>query len=225
MSPLLLDLFCGGGGASAGYRNAGFDVIAVDIADRSRAMGRLGIPFARCDWAEGLERFGRLADVIHASPPCQRYSRASACRPGLAATYPDLVGPVRDALIAAGKPWVIENVPGAPLAGPVQVCGTSFDLTAGFGPQKVELRRHRLFESNTVLAGAPCRHELTAIRVFGHGRPGNSGLRGPGYARATREAMGIGWMSRDELNEAIPPAFAEYIGRQLLPALNHGETP
>jgi DNA (cytosine-5)-methyltransferase 1 len=102
--PVLLDLFGGGGGAAEGYRRAGFRVISVDLADHSRALGRLGIEFHQLDWRDALGRFGRLADVIHASPPCQHYSIASRCRPGLAAKYPDLIGPVREALKAWGGP-------------------------------------------------------------------------------------------------------------------------
>lgn len=226
-APLLLDLFCGGGGCSEGYRRAGFSVIGADIADHSRAMrktGALFVQFARLDWREALRVFGRQAAVISASPPCQRDSKGSHCRPGLAATYPDLVPEVREALIATGKPWVIEQPdnPGArsKLPGAVKLCGTAFGLTTEFPPYgTVELRRERLFGSNVPLEGAPCAHRHTAIRVFGHGRPGNCDLRGPGYARACREVMGIGWMNRDELCEAIPPAFTFHIGRQLLASL------
>jgi len=155
---------------------------------------------------------------VHASPPCQRYSKASICRPGLAARYPDLIPPVRRALRKLGKPSIIENVPGSPLTNPVTLCGTMFGLGADFPPHgPVELQRHRLFESSVPLvAPRPCNHQVTAIRIFGHGRPGNSELRGPGYAEAGREAMGIWWMNRDQLDEAIPPAYANQVGGQVL---------
>jgi DNA (cytosine-5)-methyltransferase 1 len=211
--PLLLDLFCGGGGAAEGYRRAGFRVVGVDIADHSRAFARIG-DFHRMDWREGLRRFGRPAAVVTASPPCQRYSRACRCRPGLAAQYPDLIPPVRAALRATGKPYVIENVEGAPLLNPVVLCGSMFGLQAEFPPHgAVGLQRHRLFESNVPLAApGACRHELPALRVFGHGRPGNSHLTGPGYAQASRDVMGIWWMTRSQLDEAIPPAYTTHIG-------------
>ena len=217
----LLDLFCGGGGSAEGYRRAGFRVIGVDIEDHSRAFARIGCEFHRLDWQEGLRRFGSGADVIHSSPPCQRFSIASRCRPGLAARYPDLIAPVRVALQATGKPYVIENVPGAPLIDPVMLCGSMFGLQAEFPPHgTVGLQRHRLFESNVPLtAPAGCRHDLPALRVFGHGRPGNSELTGPGYAQASRAVMGIWWMARDQLNEAIPPAYAEHAGLQLMTAV------
>ena len=219
--PILLTLFGGGGGDAEGYRRAGFRVIGVYIEDHSRAFAWIGCEFHRMDWREGLRRFGRLAAAVHASPPCQRYSRASICRPGLAGRYPYLIAPVRTALQATGKPYVIENVEGAPLTDPVMLCGSMFGLRAEFpGRGTVGLQRHRLFESNVPLAAAGgCRHELRALRVFGHGRPGNSDLTGPGYAQASRDVMGIWWMTRDQLNEAIPPAYAEHVGRQLMAAL------
>ena len=220
-APVLLTLFCGGGGDAEGYRRAGFRVIGVDSADHSRAFARIGCEFHQMTWEMGLAKFGHLAAAVHASPPCQRYSRASICRPGLAGRYPDLIAPVRTALQATGKPYVIENVEGAPLVDPVMLCGSMFGLQAEFPPHgTVGLQRHRLFESNIRLtAPAGCRHELPALRVFGHGRPGNSDLTGPGYAQASRDVTGIWWMTRDQLNEAIPPAYAEHIGLQLVAAV------
>jgi hypothetical protein len=116
---------------------------------------------------------------------------------------------------------VLENVEGASLINPVTLCGSMFGLRAEFpGHGTVGLRRHRLFESSAPLtAPGPCRHGLPALRVFGHGRAGNSDLSGPGYAQASRDAMGIWWMTRDQLNEAIPPAYAEHVGLQLMAAL------
>ena len=218
--PVLLDLFSGGGGAAEGYRRAGFRVIGVDIEDHSRAFARIGCEFHRMTW-EGLARFAHLAAVVCASPPCQRYSRASICRPGLAGKYPDLIAPVRTALQATGKPYVIENVEGAPLTDPVMLCGSMFGLQAEFPRHgTVGLQRHRLFESNVPLtAPGACRHELPALRVFGHGRPGNSDLTGPGYAQTSRDVMGIWWMTRDQLDEAVPPAYAEHVGLQIMAAL------
>lgn len=169
-------------------------------------------------------------DAIHASPPCQRYSMMSKCRPGLADKYPDLVGPVRERLRETSLPHVIENVPGAPLIAPLELCGCDFGLTAEFNGRKYGLQRRRLFESdalrmngffrNTVLSGRPHCHPHPSFPVFGNGAPGNRpDLRGRGFTAAAREAMGIDWMTREELAEAIPPAFTEYVGSHLLAAV------
>jgi DNA (cytosine-5)-methyltransferase 1 len=220
-APVVLDLFCGAGGVAHGYRRAGFRVIGADIEDHGRAYAQIGGEFHQLPWETALDRFAAAADIIHASPPCQRYSIASRCRPGLAAKYPDLIPPVRTALLATGKPYVIENVEGAPLIDPLMLCGSMFGLSAEFGRHGlVGLQRHRLFESSVLLTPpGPCNHQLTALRVFGHGRPGNSTLTGPGYAKAAREVMGISWMTRDQLNEAIPPVYTEFVGYQLRGAL------
>src|SRR5271163_3870728 len=105
--PLLFDLFCKAGGATKGYQRAGFRVVGVDIEPQPNYCGD---DFIQGDVFEEWFDWSQV-DAIHASPPCQRYSRMSDCRPGLAATYPDFVGPVRELLSATGLPWVIENVP------------------------------------------------------------------------------------------------------------------
>jgi DNA (cytosine-5)-methyltransferase 1 len=201
--PRLLDLFCGTGGAAMGYHRAGFDVTGVDLAPQPHYP----FPFIRADaMTFPLDGF----DAIHASPPCQRWSAMTGCRPGLAAEYPDLIGPARERLEQSAVPWVIENVPGAPLHDPVTLCGHMFGLP---------LYRHRIFESSGFL-GHPSRHprHLTPGGRAGHWRPGEiisvSGNCSP--VALAREAMGIGWMSRAELAESIPPAYTEYVGAQLL---------
>lgn len=207
----LLDLFCGAGGAAKGYHDAGFTVVGVDIEPQPRYPYEFHHADAMTFPLDGF-------DAIHASPPCQHYSYASNCRPGLAAKYPDLVGPVRERLQATGLPYVIENVPGAPLHDPVELCGCHFGLTVMFGGAKFGLYRPRLFESNfPIPQPGPHRHEHRAFSVFGHGRPGNRpDMKGPGYAAAARAVMGCEWMRRDELDESIPPAFAEYAGLHLM---------
>jgi DNA (cytosine-5)-methyltransferase 1 len=153
-----------------------------------------------------------MFDAIHASPPCQRYSAMSACRPGLSDEYPDLVGPTRELLKQTGLPWVIENVPGSPLNDPIVLCGQMFGL---------ELYRHRLFEASLPLvAPEHPAHTMPASKA-GHWTPGTvmsvAGHCAP-IAKA-REVMGIDWMNRAELGESIPPAYTEFIGAQLLQAL------
>jgi DNA (cytosine-5)-methyltransferase 1 len=205
----LLDLFCGAGGAAMGYHRAGFEVVGVDIKPQPH------FPF-RFIQADALRPPVRLEDfdVIHASPPCQFYSTTKSLH---RAEYPDLVGRVRDLLRATGRPYVIENVPGAPLlqqasfavtdASRAALCGSSFGLP---------IWRHRWFESNIPLIGVACRHDLAPlpIDVTGTGGPGGR-HRKPASLDEARRALGIDWMTRPELSEAIPPAYTEWIGTQI----------
>jgi DNA (cytosine-5)-methyltransferase 1 len=217
--PLLLDLFCGAGGCSVGYHRAGFDVVGID----NRPQPRYPFPFIQGDALRPQVDL-REFDAIHASPPCQHYSVLSKMNKHK--TYPDLVQPIRAMLEASGLPWVIENVMGAPLRNAIKLCGSQFGLettTALHG--KVHLRRHRLFESNYLLTQAKpcsCRGRLH-VPVFGHGAGGvkHSRMRGKGVAQAAREVMGIDWMNRHELDQSIPPAYTEFIGRQLIRILEN----
>lgn len=201
----LLDLFAGAGGASAGYHRAGFEVVGVDISPQKNYP----FEFHQADALEFVKEHGHEFDAIHASPPYQRHSAMSNCRPGLAETYPDLVAPIRDLLVASGKPWVIENVPGSPLNNPITLCGHMFGL---------KLYRHRLFETSfEVTAPEHPKHLIPASRA-GHWKPGTimsvSGHIAP--IAVAREAMGIDWMNREELSESIPPVFTDFIGSRML---------
>ena len=214
--PLLLDLFCGAGGAAMGYHRAGFEVIGMDIKPQPH------YPF-RFLQADVLEVAWTAADVIHASPPCQAYSVLRRANPGT--EYPHLIGPTRERLKATGVPWVIENVPGAPLNHMIQLCGSMFGLGAG-GRQ---LRRHRWFEISIPILSPPCLHYGEAIGVYGGGPTGRytfeNGAKKDYYNRRggyqgtiaeKQEAMDIDWMNATELNQAIPPAYTEFIGERLL---------
>lgn len=206
MKPRLLDLGCNAGGLTAGYQKAGFYVEGVDIVAQPRYCGS---EFHQADMLTfPLEGF----DAVHVSPPCQRWSRMSACRPGLADTYPDLIAPMRERLVTSGLPYVIENVPGSPLIEPMLLCGSMFGLGT---------YRHRLFESNVPLhAPDHPKHVIPTSRA-GHWKPGTmmsiSGHVAPWSV--AKQAMGIDWMSRDELVEAVPPAMGLCVGEQLLAAL------
>lgn len=208
MRPRLLDLFCGAGGAAMGYHLAGFDVVGVDINPQKNYP----FEFHQADaMTYPLDGF----DAIHASPPCQAYSRLKAMWPEKRDAYPDLVGPTRERLHATGVPYVIENVPGAPLVDPLLLCGTMF----GLGARGMDLRRHRLFETNFFLPQYPCLHDKArkTIGVYGHG--GHSGKHRMANAAEAREALGIGWMNRDEMTQSIPPAYTQWIGERLITAL------
>jgi hypothetical protein len=216
---LLLDLFCGAGGCAVGYHRAGFDVVGVD----HRPQPRYPFPFREGDALETLEkliaghdlvtRCGkrlRLADVaaIHASPPCQAYSRATAWR-GDRASHPDLIGETRELLESTGKPWVIENVQEARplLRHPIMLCGSMFGL---------RVRRHRYFEC----PGLP----LVLVRPCQHRRTDYSHDHGAKQTEAEyRDAMGCDWMSVQEARQAIPPAYCQFIGRQLLNVVSSWE--
>jgi hypothetical protein len=207
----LLDLFCGGGGASAGYHAAGFDVVGVDIV----AQPDYPFPFVLAD-ALSVDLTG--FDVIAASPPCQRYSTATP--PHRRDQHPDLVGPIRHRLAAAvGAPggpqaYVIENVPGAPLRDPIVVCGDTLRLG---------VRRHRLFESNLPLTGTGCVHDRPTPPVAVYGTYGQQirrrylveGQTSPSTGDA-RTAMGIDWLPWPALTQAVPPAYTHWLGLQLM---------
>lgn len=229
MSPLILDLFCCEGGAAYGYCRAGFRVIGGDLNPRFEK--RYPYQFVSGDWRAILEVYAPFADAFHASPPCQGYTVATAGVPEIRAKYPRLIGDVREALEATGKPYVIENVVGArsEMQSPMLLCGSMFDLTATDDDGTVlRLERHRLFESNILLTPpSPCRHDKTIPvgGVYGGGRSNRweaKHVRRGGYtpAKHVREQLiGADWMTLHGLSQSIPPAYTEWIGRQLITAL------
>jgi len=208
-----------------GYHRAGFDVVGVDI----NPQPHYPFEFIQADALEFIAEHGHEYDVIHASPPCQVYSALRTCA---GKGHMGLVQPVRELLEQTGKPYIIENVPGAPLINPVVLCGTHFGLQTACGAQ---LRRHRLFESSfDILLVPPCQHSKNhrTIGIFGskardtgaekrhYSQPKETRGPPPDTILFTREdaqtAMGIDWMTQKELSQAIPPAYTEWIGRQLL---------
>lgn len=206
----LLDLFCGAGGAAVGYHRAGFEVVGVDIV-RQRHY-----PFAFVQ-ADALTYPLDGFDVIHASPPCQDHS-VSRNSSGKNHGTGWMLAAVLERFQRQGTPWVIENVVGAVLPSPIVLCGASFGLSAS----GMDLARHRLFQTSIAIMAPPCCHTRgNTIGVYGRGTNAwhRQKLGRNITAAEQREAMGIGWMTRDELTQAIPPAYTEYIGRQLLAAL------
>ena len=206
----LLDLYCKAGGASKGYQLAGFEVVGVDI----KKQKRYPYEFIQADCLELMKDmdFLRSFDVITASPPCQTHSITQHLRnaQGKSTDKIDLIPQTREALVASGKPYVIENVPGAPLIKPIQMCGSYFGL---------KVRRHRRFESNLPIVGSPCKHKEQGKPVGVYGSMRDEIPKGGHTAKTieeAREAMGIDWMIWGELVEAIPPIYTQEIGKQLL---------
>lgn len=201
--PIVLDTFCGGGGAGYGYHLAGFIVIGVD----SQPQPNYPFLFVQMDALEAIERFGSAFDLIHASPPCQRFSPMTRTA-GTQEQHPDMIAPVRTALVNSGIDYVIENVPEAPLYKSLLLCGTSFDL---------DVIRHRVFETSFAAAQPGCHHTKPVVE---HGRKPDLKRQYHGVTghfsgiKEARQAMQIYWMTQRDLSQAIPPAYTEFVGTQ-----------
>jgi len=221
MRPKALDLFCGAGGVSKGLHDAGFNVFGVDIAPMPEYPRSPGFEVVQADaLTYPLDGF----DLIWASPKCQRYSAATR-QSGDPSSYPDQIAPIRERLRSSNTPYVIENVIGAPLLDPITLCGAMFGLG---------VVRHRLFEcSFPIERPAHVEHKGSLVTGEYVTVAGNGGV--PAWTLAERElrglprhfagemslarwreAMGIDWMSRKTLVQAIPPKYAEFIGRAFL---------
>ena len=208
--PRLLDLFCGAGGAAMGYHRAGFDVVGVDINPQPNYPFEF-IQGDAIDYLQAVVDGEAHYHAIHASPPCQDHMRGGQ-HPTHGTGW--MLNACRRMLLLQGKPWVIENVPGAPMRADYRLCGCQFGL---------RLRRERWFETSWegFAFMEPCHHDGPVPSVVGTGTPSwVAKVLGynPGIAEL-RECMGIDWMNRKELSQAIPPAYTEFIGTQLLATL------
>lgn len=212
--PRLLDLFCGAGGCSVGYQRAGFEVVGVDLAPQPHYP----FEFHQGDALEYLREHGHEFDAIHASPPCQAYSSLQALHKHIERA--DLLAPTREALRLSGRLWVIENVIGAPIQSGIYLCGTMFDL---------RVYRHRWFETPFLIWQPP--HPRHTMPAYAHRAPDGRSrkeiyMAGDSFASVTGNAgsyagpgMGIDWMIGSELSQAIPPAYTEFVGRELMKAV------
>lgn len=218
MKPTIADLFCGGGGGAMGYHRAGFKVIGIDIVEQPHYP----FEFIKAD-ALKVELPG--CDAIHASPPCQGYTWATVRHRVKGKTYLDLIEPIRVRLVDAGVPHVIENVPNSPLRNPTFFEGPMFGLG---------VIRRRLFETNWWLPQPMYIKHKPPVMQESKADPGvmlqksayctvaGNGADGWSCRLADwQEAMGIDWMDRGEITQAIPPAYTEYIGKYLRGVLSH----
>jgi len=223
-----LDLFCGAGGASKGLADAGFDVVGVDIHSQPHYLYK----FVQANaLSPAIRRWLEEFDFIWASPPCQRYSVMTK-RWSRSDNHPDLIEPVRQMLLKSGIPYCIENVVGAPLLNPVMLCGSMFVNQTKHGSQ---LRRHRLFECSFPVKQPKCRHNKgSVIGVYGGGQhperrvPATIGVWGHAGGSSKRDnliqfgtqdrrdAMGIQWMTGNELSQAVTPSYSKYIAEQFI---------
>lgn len=196
--PRILDLFCCEGGAGMGYQLAGFEVTGVD----NRPQPRYPFEVIHADAIDLLSNAAFLDqfDAIHASPPCQAYSRATMSGGGVPSDHPDLVAPVRQLLMAQPRPWIIENVPLAPVRPDYILCGSQFGL---------RVRRHRWFETSWrgFSLIQPCAHPADELPFIHKDE------------RAYADELGGYWMSNKGGRQAIPPAYTEYLGTELLAVL------
>lgn len=206
--PRLLDLCCGGGGASRGYALAGFEVVGVDIEPQPHYPYEFHQADALTFPLDGF-------DAVHSSPPCQDYSATRHLR-GRPHGTADLLPQMLERLRASRLPWVVENVPGSEHVmgdNRVTLCGSAFGLG---------VRRHRVFATSFWCLAPPCSHRPgPTVDVTGHGRGISHARRQAGrklysFSQAERRAaMGIDWLNRDELAQAIPPAYTQFLGEEL----------
>ncbi|MFE9442520.1 SAM-dependent methyltransferase [Streptomyces sp. NPDC006602] len=207
--PKLLDLYCCQGGAGKGYRDAGFEVVGVDIAPQPRYPYK----FVQAHAIQYLFQHGHEFDFIHASPPCQRYSKTQRIQQN---EHPDLLAPTRGALREVGVPWVIENVMGAQpkMRNPVLLCGTYFGLNT---------YRHRLFESGGWELKPPDHpeHIRRQTKMGRRRKPDEMGIYVGNFIGVddAKDDLGVPWMSREGIRECIPPAYTEFVGKAFIEQL------
>lgn len=228
----LLDLYCCQGGASQGYEDAGYEVFGSDIAAQPRYRGwfhqgdaldvlrRLirgeGITFTRSRNGVVETRVMHLSDfdAIHASPPCQLHSKTHRI---MKSDFPALIGPTRELLEQTGLPWIIENVEDAlpEMRDPIMLCGETFGI---------ETYRHRLFETSFPIDEPEHPKHVAKVTKMGRRPIEGQYMHIVGNFTAVdkgREVMGMPWANRDGLREAIPPVYAEYVGRRIPVRASH----
>ena len=218
--PRLLDLYCGAGGCSVGYHRAGFEVQGVDL----HPQPNYPFPFQQGDVLDLEPEYLAEFAAIHASPPCQAHTDMTHMNVKVwgRERAPDLVPATRALLKASGRPYVIENVQGCPMPSYTILCGSMFP------EQGLAVKRHRKFETNWLLLSPGC-GEHKRVHVWDPRQPGYGetdqwedwvsvfGDSSKCSTKRAKQAMGVDWMqARREVTEAIPPAYTEFVGEQLL---------
>lgn len=207
----LLDLYCGAGGCSVGCARAGFCVVGVDI----QKQPHYPFDFHQADAIDFVRRFGGEFDIIHASPPCQTFCQIVKNTKNQR-HHPDLLDATRKALLATGKPYIIENVPAAPLRNPIFLNGVMFGLKV------LRTRGFEIFPEILILT-PPYKKQGSVLKGNYYTVVGNSGCDSVDARLSSwREAMGISWMNRSEITQAIPPAYTEYIGKEIVRQTRRG---
>ena len=215
-----------------GYHRAGFEVVGIDLfkhkddAGRIKGFSQKRYPFEshQSDAIEFVRQHGHEFDAIHASPPCQAYS---ITKHGHDVKHPELIEPTREALIATGKPYVIENVEGAPLTDPLVLCWSMFYAAGSViddDGTPLRMERHRLFESNVTLTPPRADAHDRGVQVAGsyggarRDKVEARTIRHGGYvpSKAVQERLlGIDWMTEGGMYQSLPPVYTEWIGLQL----------
>jgi DNA (cytosine-5)-methyltransferase 1 len=202
----LLDLFCCGGGGAYGYHLAGAtEIVGIDLDNRHRK--NYPFQFIQADALEYLAAHGHEFDFIHASPPCQAYSSTSVLT---TREHPELIEPVRELLQATGKPYCIENVIGAPLINPVELCGAMFGL---------ETYRHRIFETSFLVRTPIHPRHIAKTVPLGALAYAHEYMQLVGCfsdVKRARKVLSTPWLTRDQISQCIPPAYTEYIFKEFL---------
>lgn len=218
-----------------GYHLAGWDVTAVD--NSAARLSRAPFPAIQADAIEYVHEHGHEYDAIHGSPPCTGNTQGNSWMTDdeKDARYPPQIAAFREAVIATGKPYVIENVTSAKaraqLRDPIMLCGTQFGLTTeDEDGTLLHLRRHRLFESNVLLMPpGPCRHQKNVQWAGAYGGARRNAweaknVRRGGYVPKSlavlRSLLGVPWMSEEGVFLCIPPVYTEHLGAQLLDAVS-----
>lgn len=229
--PTLASLYCCEGGDSVGYNRAGFAVFGVDLFE-DHTQARYPFPSHKGDAIEFIKEHGHRFDAVHASPPCQDKSAGTrSLRKNDGVEYPRLIPPTRDALQATGLPYVIENVRGAQLINPIELCGCMFGLTTEDDDGlPLRLERARLFESNIELPQHDHHHDpdvWVAGCYGGSRRQGDTPAERRWNAKKVRKGgyvpskavcqrlLGIDWMTWKGMHQALPPVYTEHIGNHL----------